>query len=92
MGKVIEIENQELKERKRKVTLGLITMVMVDEWTEMDLFGVEGIREAIMPVIDEALDKFQTEGMDILEIEDGINEVREDLVKFMNEQKIEDEE
>ena len=92
MGKVIEIENRELKERKRKVMVGLMAMVMLNEWTEMNLFGVEGVREEIMPAIDETLDKFQTEGTDILEIEDAVNGLREDMLKFMKEQMIEDEE
>ena len=92
MGKIVEIENRELKERKEKVMLGLMAMAMVDEWTESGLFGIEGVREAIMPAIDDTLDKFQTEGADILEMEDTINELREKMIEFMKEQEIEDDE
>ena len=85
MGKVIEIGTQELTERRRKIMLGVITMVMIDEWTESGIFESNEISEAIMPVIDEALARSSEAGEDILEIEEEIDGMREKLIEFMKE-------
>lgn len=91
MGKVVEIGNQELKERRRQVMLGVMAMALVDEWTECGVFELDGVTEAITPVIDETLDRILEEGVDILEIEENVNEMRERMIEFMKETIEEDE-
>ena len=85
MDKVVEIGNQELKERRRRVMLGVMAMALVDEWTEFGAFGLDGVMEASTPAIDESLDRILEDGADVLEVEESINELREKMIEFMKE-------
>ena len=87
MGKVIEIGNQ-VEERRRNVMTGVMALLMIDEWTGLDLFGMDEVSEVIMPAIDNSLAKLMNEGTDILEIEDQINEVREKFIEFITKEDV----
>ena len=87
MGKVIEIGNQ-VEERRRNVMTGVMALLMIDEWTGLDLFGMDEVSEVIMPAIDNALTKLMDEGTDILEIEDQIQEVREKFIEFITKEDV----
>jgi len=86
-GNIIQMDNSEvMQNRKRNCILGLTIMILIERFLgtnemELDEETVGTLTQRIEEQLDQSIVEF---GDDLLELEEPMNEFKEDLRKMMN--------